>query len=277
MRLINIKKKINRVKNRTRLSGLSAFSNELFYALYTWNFFRKLVWVFSRKTIPKGHIFIFGTYNSGSTMLKQAIGLHSDVLFPQRESYELSCSYSDLEMGTLSRGCGGLLNYQRLRGTIKFDGKMYCRDMNLWFSPETYFLDKAVPLLFHSEQVLSEFPSAKVILIDRNRESIIEGVLKRGKARGEAKTIFGGERFSDDFCRTQCDQFDEMLLKIRRRPGLDVHSVFYDDFITDPAVVISGVYKFLGLEAVTVGFEKNLLTVGGSSMEISAGYWSNNE
>lgn len=268
-----IYKKINRLKIRHDKNVVYALSLEIFLRLYRYSLVRKVSQLFFLPKKPKGLIFLFGCYNSGSTILKQLIALHPNVSSPDQESYHYTNSYHDIENGLLLRGAPGLIRYYMYLGAMVFDKKKYLSDMQPWITPRKYFLDKSVPLTLYGPALVKMFSGAKTIVIRRDKLGITRGIKKRGKAIGLAERIFPNGVFTDSFCDAIYNQFDERLNQMEGDTNIDSYSVSYNMLLEDPVRVLKGVFEFLGLEDCDIRYVDNVLHCGDKSMVLRSNYW----
>ena len=83
-----------------------------------------------KKNNPKGHIFIFGCYNSGTTILKKILSLHPEITSTKNETYFYTNSYNDLEYNLMARGSPALIEYTKLTDQFIFNKNKYMDDLN---------------------------------------------------------------------------------------------------------------------------------------------------
>lgn len=209
--------------------------------------------------LPRGWIFVGGSYNAGTTIIKNALIAHPSVRGMPVEGDILSAAFPNLEVGGYPRGM--YANREQIdqeRATGQLDLRQICRDWSPWIRSDHDFLDKSIANTVRIPQYRRAFPGARFVMVVRDPEDVARGIRKRSRPSG------GGE-YSDEFLDQQWHYFYSKLL---HDAAADTTFCSYEAFIRSPQAETERLYRELGLEPVPMSVQGEQLTIGAAQLQI---------
>jgi hypothetical protein len=252
------KKIINTLKQKHNKSGIRSCFEEIFLILYKNKLLRKYI----RKTYsikePKNIIFIVGCYNSGSTLLKSILQQHNSLVALPCEGDLLTEELDDLEVGGHHRGL-----YANLKKLPKLLEYKICKEKLLHdFAPyienNKILIEKSISNSLRLKVLLDLFPNAKVIVIHRNKEQIVNGIKKRS-------TQPSGEPYSTDFL---LKQYQFIYNQIIGNDNGEFIYVDYSEIIHCPVITIKRLFNSINIVNPDLKFENKTLSIGTNKIKI---------
>lgn len=271
MKIISFYKSLRRISSRHRRSLPIAIVYEAFIRCYRLSIFRNIVKnIFTNKK-PKGWIFVGGCYNSGTTIIKDIIALHSDVNCCPIEGDLLTDELSNFEEGGWHRGMFGNAEAIEInRSMSSVNSINIINDWSPWIRQDAYFMDKAISHTVRVSALRDSFPGSKFIIVVRNSIDVASGIKKRSRPSGLAAEKLNSTQYSEEYLM---EQWKFMYAKVIEDYSQDdVLLVPYENVIENPVLWTEKIYHFLELSMPTVTLESETLFVEGMSIYIrSAG------
>ncbi|MAW61820.1 MAG: hypothetical protein CMJ94_13460 [Planctomycetes bacterium] len=251
--------KLDRLARRHGTGRWRALASEAFVRAYQRAWLRRLLRAPYRAQEPRGWIFMGGSYNAGTTIVKNAILAHPQLAGMPVEGDILSGAFPDLERGGFPRGMYAnreLIEAERAQGRL--DSEAIRSDWAPWVVKEKYFLDKAIAHTVRIPQLRAAFPGARFVGVVRHPEDVAAGIRKRSRPAS------GGE-YELSFLHDQWRYFYRTLL---RDAGEDTVLVSYEAFIESPAAQLAEVFAALELPVPALAWDGERLQVGARSLNI---------
>lgn len=258
---------IRKIAKRHGMPIYKAIGYELFIRSYRKCLLRFFLKLLFNKKKPLGWIFLVGCYNSGTTVLKNSIAAHPDVVTPPVEGDVLTTHLSQFEDGGWPRGMlanSYLINQHRQNDTI--DANELESDWRPWIKTNRYYLEKSISLSVRIKLLRKAFPGCKFVCITRDPQAVIEGIGKRSVPGQQAQTITGSSQYSDKFLLNQWAYIYNLILE----DSNDNDTIFfsYEEFIASACDAVEELYRFLGLSNVPISYENNTLKIADSKILI---------
>lgn len=260
--------RLTRVSKRHNLPWFQALAVESFVRLYRRKFFRMILRSFFRLKRPLGIFFVVGCYNSGTTVIKNAISLHPDVAIAPIEGDRLTSALSSYETGGWPRCLFGNCNEviaDRRHG--KVEANLFWSDLRPWVDSHKYFLEKSISNTVRIPLLRKAFPGTRFICVVRDVEGVIQGIRRRSRPHDLARKILGTSEYPRDLLTRQWRFFYSLVLQDTNAEK-DVYFCSYEKFIAEPQAEVAKLYEFLGLSPQPLAYHDSILSVGGRSLTI---------
>lgn len=246
--------RLARIAKRHRMPLGKALLYEVLVRAWRYPFLRALLRIPFGSRQPKAWIFLVGSYNAGTTIVKNAILSHPDVTGMPVEGDIMTSALDDFESGEFPRGM--YANKDRIeadRAGAAPDPKRIEKDWSPWIRSDRRFLEKSISNSVRMPHLRTAFPGCRFVCVVRHPEDVAKGIRKRSRPKA------GGE-YQDDFLDQQWAYFYETMLK----DGQASDTVFcsYESFIQDPAVEVERLFRALELPEVPIRKEGESLHVG---------------
>ena len=264
---MKINKTINKIKYRHKRGLILSFCFECFVRFYKRRFFRFFLnKVFPNKE-PMGWFFVTGCYNAGTTIVKNAIGIHPDVSMAPVEGDILTSHMPQFEAGGYQRAMyGNSMAIQLHRENNQLNKKAINRDWSPWISTEKFYCEKSISQSVRIKLLRKYFLNSKFICVTRNPDDVISGIQRRSKPSGFAKLILGSKSYPSRFLAKQWGYLYGLVLSDYKEE--DTMFCSYEKFIYDPANATIQLYAFLGLRSVEVSTTGSVLVVDSKELAI---------
>lgn len=260
-------KKLTNIAERHKLPVFKAVLYELFIRLYTSKYFRGFVKYVIRVKQPRRIDFVVGCYNSGTTIIKDAIAAHPDICSAPIEGDQLTGAISDNESGFAPRAMMiNVCNIAKDRESEPVDADLLVSDLRPWLKEDTVFLEKSISNTVRINRLRSSLPGSKFVCVTRAVDDVVNGIKKRSQPAGMLLDILGQNDYPDRILRRQWWMFYQLVLNDYDES--DVYFVSYERFLKEPDEQLLKIYKFLELDEVDVIYQDNILKVNNTSLLI---------
>lgn len=260
--------RLARVSKRHNLPWYQALVVESFVRLYRRALFRRILRPFFRPKRPLGIFFVVGCYNSGTTVIKNAISLHPDVATAPIEGDRLTGALLPYETGGWPRclfgNCHEVVTDRR-HG--KVDADLFWSDLRPWIDTHKYFLEKSISNTVRIPLLRKAFPGTRFICVVRDVEGVVQGIQRRSRPYGLARKILGASEYSHELLSRQWRFFYSLVLEDMSTEK-DIYFCSYEKFISEPDTEVAKLYEFLGLSPQPLAYRNSRLSVGERSLEI---------
>lgn len=260
-------KSLLRIKHRHGGYLPSALAYEVFIRAWRKPILRALMRPLLPARRASRYVFLLGCYNSGTTVVKDAIALHPDVVTTPVEGDVLTLALPNFEAGGWPRAMyghaptivrerrSGLINRARIES-----------DWRPWLRPDRVMVEKSISDSVRIEQLRSAFPGSRFICITRSPDAVVRGIQKRSHPGRDASWLLGSTEYDRAFLLSQWHYIYRLILKDAR----DDDTLFfaYDDFIASPDESLQALYRFLGLSIPAITFVEGCLRIEGRSLSI---------
>lgn len=209
-----------------------------------WRFLRP----FSRVRTPQTWVFMGGSYNSGTTIIREIIGSHPDVATLPREGVELTDAFPDLEKDGWVRMWHRNANESELKGRdLKQVALTAQKDWNFWWKRGAkVFLEKSIVHGSWMPALEQGFQNAHFIGVVRNGFCVCEGIRRRAEPTGIASEILGAGQYPIEEVGKQWAFANERLRRDRGTVS-NYTEVYYEDFARNPIETMKSLFRFLGV------------------------------
>ena len=238
---------------------MRALMREGFVRAYQRRWLRPFLRIPYRACEPQGWIFMGGSYNAGTTIIKNAVLAHPQVAGMPVEGDVLSGAFTDFEQGGFPRGMFAnqeWIDAERASGSL--DAAAIRSDWAPWVQPDQFFLDKAIANTVRIPLLRRAFPGARFVGVVRHPEDVSAGIRKRSRPAS------GGE-YEQQFLDDQWRYFYRTLLSDAES---DTVLVSYEAFIESPVSELERLYFELGLPAMDMSWDGGTLCVGDCALSI---------
>lgn len=258
-----------RLRKRHKLSLITSLTYELFVRAYQLRGFRTAIKYFFRQQMPKEVFFVLGCYNAGTTVVKEAIGLHPDIVMAPVEGDLLTDAMKSYEYGGWPRcmvgNCYGV-RQERLHGTVS--APQIISDLRPWMRKGKSFLEKSISNTVRIPLLRKAFPTTKFICVVREPEAVIRGIQKRSQPTGMASNILDMNYYPDELLLRQWVFFYQTVLDDYAKNCADIYFCSYEKFTREPNVELEEIFKFLDLRDKKPHYLDGQLTVGDRTLTI---------
>lgn len=260
---------VRKVSNRLGLPWYHAIPVESFVRLYRHSACRAMLHPLFPARKPRGMLFVVGCYNTGTTVVKEAIALHPQVSIASIEGIRLSDTLPDLEDGGWPRCLyGNRAEALRERRHGEIDGERLLSDLRPWIEKGRYFLEKSVANTVRIPLLRRAFSGTRFVCVVREPDAVIRGIQRRSRPQGLARCILGSDAYPYAFLARQWRFFYSLVLEDIDPEADDIRLCSYERFIADPVGELTRLFAFLGLPAQTIALEGECLSVGSRSLVI---------
>lgn len=241
-------------------------SVRLWVDLKLWRFFGLM----APARIPKTWVFMGGCYNSGTTILREIIGAHPEVAALPREGVELTSVFPDIESGGWQRmWCRNAQLTDVSQRSPREVSQRAQKDWSIWWKRgATVYLEKSIAHGVWMSFLEAGFDNSKFIGVIRNGYCASEGIRRRARPSGAAQDLLMRDYYTISETAAQWVASNQKLIESKNE--LDAYfEVRYEDLVSDPVSVITGVFDFIGLERQEISQEDGgVVIVGGRKFQI---------
>lgn len=261
---------LKNIQNRHRVSVMYALWYEFFIRIYKVKPVRKVLMHLFKKKEPKNIVFVVGCYNSGTTIIKDAIAAHPGISSAPIEGDQLTDVIDDNEFGIAPRAMMvNICDVVKDRRVGAVDRNMFLSQLRPWIKTGKVFLEKSISNTVRINKLRSAFPGSKYICVTRDIDKVSSGIKKRSRPTGILRQILGQDSYPDTMLVRQWQMFYSLVL--RDYDSEDIHFVSYEKFLLSPVDELNKIIDFIGLDAVELTFTSNTLSVGNKSFHIRGG------
>lgn len=265
-----LKGKLQRLKQRHGQQWVAGLLAELLAKCMRKPLFRRALTALFPQAEPRLFVFMTGCYNSGTTIIKDAICLHPAISSPPVEGSTITTDLLDFEAGMFPRAMFYNVSGLALAKSHRINVKRYKKEIWLWWKGKTVFLDKSISNTAIMGNIVDAFPNARVINVIRNPEATISGIIKKSSPSVNVRHLVG-EVYSDKMLKKQWRSMYQHVLNTPcdRKQFLNVS---FERFLSSPEGVVAEVWSFLGLPACEVKYDKvsQCLVVNDRSIQVKA-------
>ena len=260
---------IRRIAARHRIPAYLAVPYEIFIRAYRFPFLRFFLKRFFREYRPEGMIFVIGSYNSGTTIIKNAIAAHPDVASAPIEGDRLTTALCSFEEGGWPRGMyGNCVRIHAQRKTGEVSAKRFFSDLRPWLRDGKQFLEKSISNTVRIPALRKAFPGARFICVTRDPEAVANGIARRSRPQGLAAKILDADRYPKSFLFRQWIMFYRLVVDDVDNALNDIYFCSYEKFVESPHTQLEGIFEHIGLKKPQCAFSRDLLRVGDISIFI---------
>lgn len=197
----------------------------------------------SARPVP---LFLLSLPRSGSTLAQRILAAHGPIatasepwiLLPYLYTLRKGGTYAEYNHGSLVEA---IEDFCDVLPAGREDYLAEIRELALRLygkaSPDgaRYFLDKTPRYHLISEEIVATFPEAKFVVLWRNPLAVVASIME----------TWSGGRWN--LYRFKVDLFDgiENLVSTSRRHGNNIHTIRYEDLVTNPTETWEGVFRYL--------------------------------
>ena len=239
--------------------------------IYSYGFARSLIAKIVKTKEPKKWIFLIGCYNSGTTILRDVLSAHPEISILPREGAKFTDSlprpedygWKRMWVGCLDKmhmpdGAEGALLAQQAR-----------RDWSVWWDGAcSCYLEKSVSNTTRIEWINKNFSNAYFVAITRHPIPVVEGIRRKAKPEGVVREELGQADYPLDMAANQWVDANRRIVDEK----LSIEKIFhlkYEDFCSQPVGMLEDLWKFLGLNGVTMECKNGILKVNDQSIEVT--------
>lgn len=262
---------IKRLSERHGTGPISAVLKEGFIRSYRKPRVRRILQFFFVKRLPRRMIFVVGVYNSGTTVVKDAIALHPDVCSAPIEGDRLSSAIAYFEQGGWPRAMFGNA-YEIMKGRLRptINAEQFISDLRPWVRSNKWFLEKSISNSVRVPQLRKAFPGAKFIWVMREPENVTKGIKKRSLPGPVVSKLLGSDTYPDDFLALQWAFFSRLLLNDCEGQD-DFYCCRYEQFLESPVKLMGDIYKFIGVPDTQIEETEKGIAVSGRKLALHSG------
>lgn len=261
--IYRVYRKLNNLSHRHQVNVLYAIFVEMFVRLYAFSSFRILCKIIFRMKEPERYIYVVGCYNSGTTIVKDAIAMHSKVCTTPVETDNLTNAIDSFENGEWPRcvfgNCYSVID-SRQHGS--FDKKQYMSDLRPWTRTGMTFLDKSISNTLRIPKLRTSFSNAKFICVVREPEGVVRGIQKRSLPGSVASEVLGSNCYPDELLMRQWVFFYQLVLNDYKDKPEDIYFCSYERFVREPESELTSMLGFLGLDSEPLSYQDGCLKLG---------------
>lgn len=190
-----------------------------------------------------------GCYNSGTTILREMLGSHPDIATLPREGVEMTSAFPGLETGGWQR-----MWYKNAKTADLFGhdpqviAQQAARDWSPWWRRgASVFLEKSIVHGAWMPVLQKGFENAKFIGVIRNGFCACEGIRRRARPLGFARSIVGSDTYSLEEVGRQWVYSNAVL---QRNSSQLVHylEIKYEEFTANPCDLVKEIFRFIGVD-----------------------------
>ena len=257
-------RKINAIRERHGKHVIAAIGIELFIRSYRLSPIRRLLKLCFRQSRPKGAIFVVGVYNSGTTMIKDILGLHPEISTLPIEGDKLTNLLPNHEGRAWPRGVyGELFKVSRERREFPaLDVESLLSDWRPWVRNGAWLVEKSVLNSFRIKRLQDCFPNVRFLCIFRDPSEVVSGIARRSKPRGVAKQLLRAGNYPDQFLLRQWLTFYKTIWQDCQKYNCRVYFVNYQSVLSTPKETIENVFKFLDVDVPSITETSRGIAVG---------------
>jgi len=266
-----IYRKFRKISDRHQKGLFLSAGYELFIRLYRQQWFRLIARKLFASKKPLRWIFVVGCYNAGTTVVKDAIALHSEISTMPIEGDLLTQQMSNLEQGGWARCLyGNKKSIIANKLNSKLNTTEILKDWAPWIRSNKIFMDKAISHSCRLAQLRTTFgESCKFIVVTRNRNDVVSGINRRSVPSGIAKSQLGSSEYPQELLEAQWEFMYRMISSDAQ--SKDSFVISYEDFMERPEAVTRNAFEFLDLNDPGVTLRTGRLHVGIKSIALRTG------
>ena len=259
--------RLKRISRRHNCSIARAILIESFVQIYKVRFFRKILRSFYPHTSSDVH-FVLGCYNSGTTVVKNAIALHDCITIAPIEGDLLTSSLDTYESDGWPR-CMYANSKCIFEDRIdnKLNKEAILKDWSPWTTMGKVFLEKSISNSVRVPSLRKAFANSKYIYVTRNLEGVVEGIQRRSTPNGPA-TLICGKEYSYNLLKAQWVFFNKLIIEDSVGQN-DILFISYEKFLNNPKVELEIIFSFLNLPSREVLTNNGLLECCGNSLMVN--------
>ncbi len=262
--------KLRKIAKRHERNTLIALCYEFFIRTYKYRLVRGLVSFFYSNRRPSACIFVYGCYNSGTTVLKDAISLGTNYASIPVEGDLLTDALPSFEKGEWPRALfGNAYEVELYRREGLIDKQQLFKDWAPWVCENEVFIEKSIANSLKVKQLHGLHDNYKSIVVVRRPEGVIRGIRKRSKPGLKASNFLQSSEYPIDFLLNQWLYIYKALLEDCEGNN-NVIFVNYEDFIENPALVLTHIKKHLGESCDGLSFSERSIINNNQRLEILA-------
>jgi len=244
----------SRIAHRHRMPLWKALVFELFVRAWSRPSLRSVLRIPFRAREPESWIFVVGSYNAGTTIVKDVILAHPQVAGMPVEGDTLTSALDDFESDAFPRGM--FANVERIRAArvgAPPSADRLRADWAPWIREGHHFLEKSISGSMRMPHLRSIFPGCRFICVVRHPQDVASGIRKRSHpaAGGAYETKFLNQQWAF-FYRTMLEDSEPE----------DTAFCSYEEFIRHPAAEATRLFGALGLVSVNLRYENGVLHIG---------------
>jgi len=261
--------RLRSVSERLGLPWYRALPVEAFVRLYRRRRFRALLRPLFPARQPRGVLFVLGCYNSGTTVVKNAIALHPDIAIAPVEGDRLTDALPTFEAGGWPRCLfGNRSEVMRERRYGEVSAGRFLSDLRPWIEPDRYFLEKSISNTVRIPLLRRAFPGTRFVCVVRGEAGVIHGIRRRSRPMALARRILGVDDYPEALLARQWRFFYSMVLDDMNAHSGDVLLCSYEKFIADPVGELGRLFAFLGLSPQPIELRGRMLHVGSRALAV---------
>lgn len=251
------------------MSFWKALLYELFIRFYQYSILRKILKHFFRHTKPLNTFFVLGCYNSGTTVIKDAIALHPDMSVAPVEGDLLTEAYSHYEVTGGARCMyADAIQIMHERKYTEINAEQAISDWRPWIHSDKFFLEKSISNTLRINSLRKAFSDTKFICVTRNVEGVVRGINKRSSPSGIFAHILGDNKYPTNLLIRQWLMFYSLVLNDLDNKKADIYFVSYEKFLSSPECEVTKMFTFLGLASTELDYENSTLCIGGRMLHL---------
>ena len=212
---------------------------------------------------PKNWIVLVGSYNSGTTILKEIITSHPDVA-----SFHLEATRYT-KVFTRPETLGWTRNWLKIRDYIALPNEkdepkyqQLLRDLSpLWNRRATHYLEKSITNIERIGWINQNFPNVKFVVILRNGYAATEGMIRKANPTGQAAQAYGKDKYEFSFAGQQWEMGNKHLFEALEKME-NYKLIRYEDMCANPQAVLSDLLTWLGLDMQHYRFDGGNIWAG---------------
>lgn len=233
--------------------------------LYGYRAFRKAYQLVHPYRAPDRWVFVLGCYNSGTTLLQRLLSHHPEVStlpfegvrltgeLPRPEDFGWTRMWCRCEDRVALPASEDVETAER----VKRDwGAFLDRDASV-------YLEKSISNLLRVDWLARHFESARFVGIVRNPYAVAEGIRRKAVPRPPVLHEVG-RQYPIRWAAEQWVRAKE-IMDDQSSDQQNLLCIRYEDLVEDPTTTLELVFGFLDLDAPSMEFRRNRLTVGSSS------------
>lgn len=262
--------KFKKTAKRHRMGFAKAFFYEIFVRLYRMSAIRLFFRPFFTNNKPSGWFFLVGCYNSGTTVIKDAVALHPMIATAPIEGDNFTSELSNFEGGGWPR-CMASNSFliEKHRNDDVLDASSICSNLRPWVKKGNFFLEKSISNSVRMNLLRQSFQGCKFVCVFREPSGVIRGILKRSKPSSKASFFLDGGEYTDEILSKQWVYVNSKIINDYRES--DSCFCSYEGFLSDPVKTLKDIYKYLGLPPVEIILKGSLLIVDGQELPLKVG------
>lgn len=213
---------------------------------------------------PQRWVFMGGCYNSGTTILREILGAHPEIATLPREGVRLTSAFPDLSADGWQRMWYRHAEKTELQGVdLRMLAHQARKDWAIWWARgKPVFLEKSIVHGAWMPKLQEGFGECRFIGVIRNGFCAAEGIRRRAHPSGQAARELGRDHYTIADAARQWVFANERLARDRYRVTC-YHEIRYEDFVDDPAAVLTALFRFIGVDETAFTCRNGTIEIGG--------------